>query len=476
MKRTILLFLLSSSLGSLAAPLALHPENPHYFFWKGKPTILVTSGEHYGALLNAAFDYKVYFGELAGRGLNHTRIFSGVYREVPGDFGITENPLAPLSGKYVAPWARSEEPGESDGGNKFDLTTWNREYFERLHTMMKSAEERGLVVEFTLFCPMYSDTMWKACPMNTTNNVNGIGNCDRDAVYALKHEALTDVQIAFTRKVVGELQDFENLYFEVCNEPYFGGVTDDWQRRIIDEIVATEKELPLQHLISQNIANGRKKVENPHPAVSIFNFHYCVPPDAVGMNYALRKVIGENETGFRGNDDLLYRTEAWDFLLAGGALYNNLDYSFTASHPAGTLRGYKSPGGGSAELRAQLGFLRRFLEGFDFVRMAPASGLVTKCDPRLSCSVLAEAGKAYAVYLHVPLPAKPGNLGERKRKAIEAQLAIEVTKGTYRIEWRDTKEGKLAGEASITHGGGALELLSPSFDDDIALSLVSMED
>ncbi len=34
----------------------------------------------------------------------------------------------------------------------------------------------------------------------------------------------------------------------------------------------------------------------------------------------------------------IYRTEGWDFLIAGGALYNNLDYSFTPQHPDGHLR------------------------------------------------------------------------------------------------------------------------------------------
>ena len=106
-----------------------------------------------------------------------------------------------------------------------------------------------------------------------------------------------------------------------------------------------------------NIANGSQKVTDPHPNVSIFNFHYCIPPDAVAENYGLNKVIGENETGFRGQADVLYRTEGWDFLLAGGN-YNNLDYSFTPGHPAGTLRDYKSPGGGSRELRDQLRILR----------------------------------------------------------------------------------------------------------------------
>src|SRR5262245_11031978 len=39
-------------IASAAEPLALHPDNPHYFLFRGKPTILITSGEHYGAVLN----------------------------------------------------------------------------------------------------------------------------------------------------------------------------------------------------------------------------------------------------------------------------------------------------------------------------------------------------------------------------------------------------------------------------------------
>ena len=88
------------------APLALHPENPRYFLFRGKPTVLVTSGEHYGAVLNLDFDYVRYLDALAADGLNHTRLFSGTYREVPSSFGITDNTLAPKPGRYAAPWAR----------------------------------------------------------------------------------------------------------------------------------------------------------------------------------------------------------------------------------------------------------------------------------------------------------------------------------------------------------------------------------
>ena len=83
--------------------------------------MLVTSGEHYGAVLNLDFDYARYLDELAAHGLHHTRTFSGTYREVPASFGITDNTLSPKPVKFISPWARGNEPGESDGGNKFDL-------------------------------------------------------------------------------------------------------------------------------------------------------------------------------------------------------------------------------------------------------------------------------------------------------------------------------------------------------------------
>ncbi len=61
--RIILLSGLTLCIASIAvaaevgtAPISLHPENQHYFQWRGKPTILVTSGEHYGSLLNLDFD------------------------------------------------------------------------------------------------------------------------------------------------------------------------------------------------------------------------------------------------------------------------------------------------------------------------------------------------------------------------------------------------------------------------------------
>ena len=223
-----------------AEPLKLHPENPHYVVFRGKPTVLVASTEHYGAVLNRDFDYIRYLDELKAHGFNLTRTFSGTYFEVPGSFGIVDNTLAPARGRYLGPWARSDQGGAGDGGNRFDLTKFDPDYFARLEDFVTLAGKRGIVVELVLFCTIYDDKLWHVSPLRAGNNVNGIGKVARDQVYSLKDKALTAVQDALVRKFVTELKDCDNVYYEVCNEPYFGGVTKEWNDHIIATLTAAE--------------------------------------------------------------------------------------------------------------------------------------------------------------------------------------------------------------------------------------------
>lgn len=393
-----------------AAPLALHPDNPHYFLFRGKPEVIITSGEHYGAVLNLDFDYNQYLAELEARQLNGTRTFTGVYLEPQGAFNIAENTLAPANGRYIGPWPRTRVMGATHGGTKFDLTRWDDSYFARLKDFVGQAGRRGIIVELNLFCPFYEEPQWKLSPMYSSNNVNGLGNIERTNVYTMdKHGGLLPIQDALVKKIAVELNPFDNLYFEICNEPYFGGVTLDWQRHIADVITEAERTLPNKHLISQNIANGAASVVNAHSNVSIFNFHYAAPPDAVTINYGLNKVIGDNETGFRGTNDLAYRREAWEFIMAGGGLFNNLDYSFTARTPRGTFVNYpaKQPGGGNPVYRDQMRILRNFIHRFDFVQMEPTTNLVKGGVPTgATTRALTLGNRTFALYLG---PAPPMN-------------------------------------------------------------------
>ncbi|MBN2583640.1 MAG: hypothetical protein JXL80_11275, partial [Planctomycetes bacterium] len=234
-------------------------SNPHYLDLGGKPTVLITSGEHYGALLNADFDYVRYLDALAADGFNLTRVFAGTYREIPGSFGIAGNTLAPDEGRFLAPWARSDELGYPHGGNKFDLSRFDEAYFARLQDLLTYADRRGVVVELVLFCFLYNDELWAANPMNAPCNVNGIGRiASRHEAFSLASGPLLEAQERFVRRIVAECNRFDHLYWEIINEPYSlhdGTALLDWQRRMAEVIVETERSLPKRHLIAQNIQN-----------------------------------------------------------------------------------------------------------------------------------------------------------------------------------------------------------------------------
>ena len=102
--RILSLFILAATAATAAEPIRLHSRNPHYFHFRGKPTVLITSAEHYGAVLNLDFDYKLYLKTLAADRLNLTRVFTGSYREGGKSFGIRDNTLAPKDNRFIAPW------------------------------------------------------------------------------------------------------------------------------------------------------------------------------------------------------------------------------------------------------------------------------------------------------------------------------------------------------------------------------------
>ena len=94
--------------------ISLHPANPHYFVFRGKPAVLITSGEHYGSVLNLDFHYRKYLDTLHSENFNHTRLFVGVSRERPDEWW-PGNPLGPDPNRFVCPFGRSRVSGCRDG-------------------------------------------------------------------------------------------------------------------------------------------------------------------------------------------------------------------------------------------------------------------------------------------------------------------------------------------------------------------------
>ena len=191
----------------------LYLDNPRYLQYKGQPVILISSAEHYGAVLNLDFDYRLYLEALGSEGFNYTRIFIGTYYEpVQNIFGIQKNTLAPEPGRFLAPWVKVD--------GKYDLERFNPEYFNRLKDFLQEAEKQGIVVEVTLFTSIYAEGAWVLSPFHFGNNLNGVGDLDFRLVNTLYNGGLQKIQREYIRKMVRELNGFDNFFFEIQNEPW----------------------------------------------------------------------------------------------------------------------------------------------------------------------------------------------------------------------------------------------------------------
>jgi hypothetical protein len=481
MKKIFQLLILSVVCSSISAQsIRLHPDNPHYFLYRGKAIAIISSSEHYGAVLNPEFDYVKYLNTLQKDGMNYTRLFTGSYFEKAGSFGIEFNTLAPAPGKALIPWKRSNEHGALCGGNKFDLDQWDQNYFRRLKTYISEASKRGIIVEVTLFSSIYG--YWDTQIWNPANNINIKENLAQADLQTLKDEKIIKYQENFVRKIVKELNEFDNITYEIQNEPWSDhsfevknefdrgtvkageeweskieiadNLSLEWQKKIASFIVDEEKDLRNKHLIAQNYCNHFYAVPEVDPRVSILNFHYDYP-EVVEANFRHPKVTGYDESGFAGSEDSTYRKEAWKFIISGGGLFNNLDYSFTLGHEDGTAVN-KAPGGGSNELRKQLMVLSGFLHSFDFIRMKP-----DKINSENGAVItLSEPGMQYAIYIE---------------KNSISFLKIDLPAGNYKAEWVSPLTGSILKLEQIKHTGGLFSLKCPEFMEDVALRILRLD-
>jgi len=415
--------------------------------------------------------------------MNYTRIFTGcMYWETENDFGITNNTLAPAAGTALAPWKRSEVTGNTNGGNKFDLDQWDEAYFTRFKSFVEEAQKRAVIVEVTLFTSIYSDSLWVYCPANPQNNINNIALSDYKKVHTSENGNLLKYQEKYVKRIVTELNKYDNVIYEIQNEPWADqpvgayrpnvwqkssldswgariniptATSIAWQTHIAKLITDTERSLGKKHLIAQCYCNDLYPVEDAISYASIINFHYAWS-EAVTFNYGWNKVIGFDESGFAGSDDDTYRQQAWVFLMSGGGLFNNLDYSFAVGYEDGTLN-QQAPGGGSPQLRKQLLILRKFFEAFDFVHLSPDRNVIALSPGAYSYAMSNHKDK-FAIYT----------------AGIAKTLHLNIPAGKYQVKCMNPSDGTIIDVKTIDAQTPVTVFTMPYYSKDIALSLTKI--
>jgi hypothetical protein len=300
-------------------------------------------------------------------------------------------------------------------------------------------------------------------------------------VNTLENGNILGYQEKYVRQVVRQANAYPNVMFEIANEPWsdrpvltdmvnpylFTGrdqypnsvdlpdeATMDWQARVVEWITSEEAGLPNKHMIAQDCCNFRYAVRALLPGVSVVNFHYAYP-EAATLNYGLGKALSYDETGFLGQSDDAYTRQAWNFMLAGGSVFDGLDYSFTVGHEDGSFLEANGPGGGSPELRRRLKILSEFLNGLPLVDLKPDFDLVRHAGGVVTHALSSGRGE-YAMYLDGNGP---------------TELSLNLPAGEYAVWWVEVVSGKKKDAGSFKHTGGEKTITSPAFRNGIAMRI-----
>jgi hypothetical protein len=475
-------------------PVKVFKANPHYFSYKGKPIVLITSDHHYGAVIDQDFDFAEYLKFLSDNDMNLTRIYPGGMFEPPDKY-LKGNPLGPRPGRQLLPWARSEQTGANPSlaepgqpAFKYDLDNWNPKYFSRLKAFVELASKHDIIVEIPFFNGMYADC-WPLMALYHRNNVQNIGlyeaeNCGWFTSADDRNKPVMRYQKAYIQKIATELNAYDNVIYDICDEPSLQGLPDGgiivnpdsviapWIMEMKDAFLQAEKLLPKKHLLGQTVQNlspdfSKEKWCEWLPC------EYVRPAEkALNLDYQANKPIVNVESNYFGTSltknaytaDAV-RIEGWWFMLAGGAGNINLNGEYYRENESG-LSITKN------QVAPQRKILKEFMDGLDLsglTRFTKISG--THEDA--FCNGLAENGKQYAFYLfHGSYESEWGaNFVPKPGNYMDTLTLNDIPEGVYYVNWYNPLSGAITGTEKRNWQGGNLTVITPPYSLDIALKI-----
>src|SRR5215216_211738 len=253
-------------------PLVVSKANPRYFTVGTTDTAVYLTGSHIwnnfhdgmgpGADCSATpeqLPFDEYLAFLKDHGHNFIRLWRWEHfksQAAGGGFHLCMTPQ---------PWSRTGPGTAIDGKPKFDLSTFDQAYFDRLRDRVITAGNAGIYVAVMFFegwalhlSPPPDNV--EGHPFHAANNVNEIGITSVVDYQVLPLDPrIQAIQEAYIRKVVDTVHDLPNVLYEVVNESSGEnadsvqfpdgssiltpvGDSTDWQYWVIDFVKRCERE------------------------------------------------------------------------------------------------------------------------------------------------------------------------------------------------------------------------------------------
>ncbi|QBD75500.1 hypothetical protein EPA93_05570 [Ktedonosporobacter rubrisoli] len=402
-------------------------------------------------------DYSAYLAFLKQHGHNFIRLWRWEQfrsQAVPANFHLCMMPQ---------PWPRTGPGLAPDGKPKFDLSSFDSLYFDRLRARVIAAGKEGIYVSVMLF-DGFGLHLSKAPdhieghPFYAANNINGIAlSSINDSQVLPLDPGIKEVQEAYIRKVIDTVADLSNVLYEVANESAGGGQVDQefadmlelsavpfwgdttaWQYEVIEFVKQYEQQMgydrhPIGMTMQFPVADQAKVNEalwkSPADWISPGNDDefgtnrwFANPPENPGT----KVVLTDTDHYAAGQGDALW---AWKSFLRG---HNPIlmDYGIinvtTPLDPSLGVPSYES----LEPARYAMGDTLRFANRIGLREMVPRSDLSS------TGYVLANPGKEYLVL-------QPDEAAHQFEVTLEA--------GNYTVEWFHiaARQTEMAGELSV---------------------------
>lgn len=200
----------------------------------------------------AAFDWDAYISALLAYGCNFTELWC---------HEMTQS-WADVDGVYFTPnrYERNGPGNGYDGKPKYDVTSINQDYLDRLRARAVACRNNNIYVGVMLFdgwCVSskgMAGSPWLYHPYELANNINSLDtdtNNDSqgdEAEYHTGNNALP-YEEDLVEAILDTLNDLDNVIYNVCNEATMSDENNAWHEHMMDHIRTYEATKPYQHLV-----------------------------------------------------------------------------------------------------------------------------------------------------------------------------------------------------------------------------------
>jgi hypothetical protein len=458
-------------------PLIVSDANPRYFAVRsattGEERVVYLTGSHVwnnfhdGAGPGAACadppeqnDYRAYLAFLKEHGHNFIRLWRWEHfrSQVAGDryhFCMTPQP-----------WSRTGPGAAKDGKPRFDLSSLDPAYFERLRDRVIAAGNDGIYVSVMLFegfglhLTSPPDNI-EGHPFHVANNVNGVGIASIIDYQVLPLDPrVQNFQKEYVRRVVDTVHDLPNVLYEVVNESSGDraesvrlpdgsviatpvGDSTEWQYWVIDVVKRYEEQSGYdRHPIGMTMQYPVPDQTKGHTPLFRSHADWISP----GFDEVPQTATpGEDPPPGRwltdppvGDGAKVVITDTDHYAPGkGDALYFGIIDVVKPLDPSAGVPSYDS----FEPARHAMGDTLRYAERMKLIDMEPCGELTS------TGYALADPGREYLV-LQPDESANP--------------FTVELAPGTYSVEWYNVRTRETADGGDVTiHGDRTRAFISP---------------